>query len=84
MWAYICQNAILSVLSITLVQYLWEYFKTNYTTKKTKHVVEFRTKKYKEMIETITKPPPPPKDDDYITPEEKEKMVEEIMSYIAW
>jgi hypothetical protein len=92
MWTLILQNAALSILSIVLVQYLWDYFKEKYTVRKTKDLVNFQTKKYREMLQTVqetaastaTESANPKPDDDYISPEEKQRMVEELMSFIAW
>jgi hypothetical protein len=92
MWAVIIQNAALSILSIVLVQYLWDYFKEKYTVRKTKDLVNFQTKKYREMLQSVqetARAEPATKhdtktEDDYISPEEKQRMVEELMSFIAW
>ena len=53
MWAYITINIILALLSILLIQHLWDYFKNTYTEKKTKDLAEFQTQKYKDMFLTI-------------------------------
>lgn len=89
MWTLILQNAALSILSIVLVQYLWDYFKEKYTVRKTKDLVNFQTKKYREMLQTVQEtatadPPTPKPEDEYISPEEKQRMIEELMSFIAW
>jgi len=94
MWTLILQNAALSILSIVLVQYLWDYFKEKYTVRKTKDLVNFQTKKYREMLQSVqettataepaTKHDTKTEEDDYISPEEKQRMVEELMSFIAW
>ena len=91
MWALILQNAALSILSIVLVQYLWDYFKEKYTVRKTKDLVNFQTKKYREMLESVQESVPeektgakPTPEEEYISPEEKERMIQELMSFIAW
>ena len=96
MWTLILQNAALSILSIVLVQYLWDYFKEKYTVRKTKDLVNFQTKKYREMLqsvqESVQESVPAEKttasianpNDEYISPEEKERMIQELMSFIAW
>ena len=53
MWRYILQNAILSICIIVILQYIWEYFKTHYTVRKTKHIVDSQTQKYRDIIKEI-------------------------------
>lgn len=79
------QNIVLSILVVLLAQYLWDYFKpTNYS-RKTRDIVDFQTKKYREMLkdiqETQIKQPAIP-DDEYISAEEKDRMVSELLSFI--
>ena len=79
------QNIVLSILVVLLAQYLWDYFKpTNYS-RKTRDIVDFQTKKYREMLkdiqETHLKQPAIP-DDEYISAEEKDRMVSELLSFI--
>jgi hypothetical protein len=53
MWWFVFQNVILSICIILIIQYLWEYCKTHYTTRKTKHIVDAQTQKYKNIIKEI-------------------------------
>lgn len=53
MWWFVFQNVILSIGIILIIQYLWEYCKTHYTTRKTKHIVDVQTQKYKNIIKEI-------------------------------
>lgn len=53
MWNTILLNIFLSFVIIFAAHHIWEYCKTNYTTKKTKDLVEIRTQKYKSMIENM-------------------------------
>lgn len=57
MWWFVLQNAILSICIILILQYLWEYFKNNYTTRKTKHIVDTQTQKYRDIIKEIHQKP---------------------------
>ena len=57
MWWFVFQNAILSICIIIILQYLWEYCKTNYTTRKTKHIVDTQTQKYRDIINEIHQGP---------------------------
>jgi hypothetical protein len=53
MWWFVFQNVILSICIILIIQYLWEYCKTHYTTRKTKHIVDTQTQKYRNIIKEI-------------------------------
>jgi hypothetical protein len=53
MWWFVFQNVILSICIILIIQYLWEYCKTHYTTRKTKHIVDAQTQKYRNIIKEI-------------------------------
>lgn len=53
MWWFVFQNVILSISIILIIQYLWEYCKTHYTTRKTKHIVDAQTQKYRNIIKEI-------------------------------
>jgi len=46
-------NIVLSIAIIFLAHQIWEYFKRNYTTAKTKNIVEIQTAKYKQMMEEM-------------------------------
>jgi hypothetical protein len=83
MWSYILQNIVLSILVVALAQYLWDYFKYSYSTRKTKDIVDFQTKKYREILKNMHDPPNKETPTDmYITPDEKEKMIHELLSFI--
>ena len=79
------QNIVLSILVVLLAQYLWDYFKpTNYS-RKTRDIVDFQTKKYREMLKDIQETQikqPAIQDDEYISAEEKDRMVSELLSFI--
>lgn len=53
MWWFVLQNVILSIGIILIIQYLWDYCKTHYTTRKTKHIVDTQTQKYRNIIKEI-------------------------------
>ena len=84
MWSYILQNIVLSILIVALAQYLWDYFKSSYSTRKTKDIVDFQTKKYREIFKNMQDVPNnvQSNEDNYISPEEKEKMINELLSFI--
>ena len=53
MWTTIILNATLSIIIIFIVHHIWEYCKQNYTTQKTKDLVEMQASKYKQIAEDI-------------------------------
>jgi hypothetical protein len=85
MWKYILTNVTLSLAIIYLIHHIWNYLRDNYTTKKTKDLVDFQTKKYKDMLaglaELETSSPNIPSD-GFIPPEEKEWMIRELKTFI--
>ena len=79
---------IISIASIYLAHRIWDHFKQTYTSKKTKHLVEIQTNKYKQMVEELTKQPHnslnvgPTADSTYLNPEEKQWMVQQLQEFI--
>jgi hypothetical protein len=53
MWSNILLNAVLSIIIIIIVNQIWEYCKVNYTTQKTKNLVETQISKYKQIAEDM-------------------------------
>lgn len=47
-------NIVLSFAIIFISHKIWDYFKHNYTTAKTKNVVEIQAAKYKQIMEDMT------------------------------
>ena len=86
MWSYIIQNIVLSILIVLLLQYLWDYFKSVNSSKKTRDLVDFQTKKYREILKDMRDPtttnPHSNNPGEYISAEEKDKMVSELLSFI--
>ena len=54
MWNII-QTIIISITIIFIIHYLFNYFKDNFTTTKTKDLVGFQSQKYKEILEELQK-----------------------------
>jgi hypothetical protein len=54
---YITINIIIALFTILLLQYIWNYLKDNYSTKKTKDLAEFQAQKYKDMFLTLSNLP---------------------------
>ena len=106
MWVYILQNVVLSIGSILLIQYMWDYFRDKYSTRKKKDLVDSQTKKYRDILKEYQESVKPHdktndksndadkptcqhigsngSESEYMTPEEKEKMIAELMSFVAW
>ena len=83
MWIYIFINFVLSILVVLIGHYLWNYLKDTYSTKKTKDLVEYQTRKYKEIISEIqSSKKEPPQHTEYISPEEKQTMIDELKSLL--
>lgn len=85
MWSYIIQNIVLSIFIVLLLQYLWDYFKSVNSSRKTRDLVDFQTKKYREILKDMRDPTPNPHSNnpgEYISAEEKDKMVSELLSFI--
>ena len=53
MWINITFNIALSIIVIFIAHQLWEYCKINYTSQKTKNLVEIQSSKYKQIVEDM-------------------------------
>lgn len=82
MWKYILTNVTLSLAIIYLIHHIWNYLRDNYTTKKTKDLVDFQTKKYKDMLAGLAELESSSRSDEFIPPEEKEWMIRELKSFM--
>ena len=50
---WLFQNVIISIITIILIHYLFNYLKDTYTTKKTKDLVKTQTDKYKIILDEM-------------------------------
>ena len=50
---WLLQNVIISIITIILIHYLFNYLKDTYTTKKTKDLVKTQTDKYKIILDEM-------------------------------
>jgi hypothetical protein len=90
MWWFVIQNAVFSLCIIIIIHYLWEYFKVNYTTRKTKHIVDTQTQKYRDIINEMHNTSNPPDmsyiggstSDDYISEEDKTRMIHDLTQFL--
>jgi hypothetical protein len=53
MWSTIILNCVLSITIIFIANQLWDYCKNNYTSQKTKNLVEIHASKYKQIAEDM-------------------------------
>jgi hypothetical protein len=70
---------IISVLIIFIIQYLWNIIKDNYSTKKTKYLVNSQIAKYRQILEHRCSPPDPI---DFVSEEETRNMENELLNYV--
>lgn len=93
MWTALLINSILSIIIIVIAHQLWEYCKVNYTSPKTKNLVEMQAQKYKQIAEDMERnsiqnqreePTHPVKiqPSDFLPLDEKEWVHKELASFI--
>jgi hypothetical protein len=77
----VIQNIVFSVLSIWILQSLWDYFKEKYTYKKTKDLVNTQIEKYKKMMKQIQENNTGIKE-DFLNETEKNTMDKELVDFM--
>jgi hypothetical protein len=70
---------IISVLIIFVAQNLWNFIKDNYSTKKTKYLVNSQIAKYRQMIQNQSSQPAPI---EFVSEEESRNMENELLNYV--
>ena len=70
---------IISVLIIFVAQYLWNFIKDNYSTKKTKYLVNSQISKYRQMLQNQGSQPA---SIEFVSEEETRKMENELLNYV--
>jgi hypothetical protein len=70
---------IISVLIIFVAQYVWNIIKDNYSTKKTKYLVNSQIAKYRQILEHRGSPPAPI---EFVSEEETRNMENELLNYV--
>ena len=68
---------IISLSIILSIQYLWNYIKDNYSTKRTKDLVNSQIEKYKKLLEQQSS-----QQVEFISEEEQENMKEKLTKFI--
>lgn len=76
---YFIFNIILSLMTIILAHYCWNYFKETYSTKKTRNLVNSQIEKYKKMVEEIQQGGS--QNNELFSEEEKENMNNDLLSF---
>jgi hypothetical protein len=70
---------IISVLIIFVAQYVWNIIKDNYSTKKTKYLVNSQIAKYRQMLQNQGSQSAPT---DFVSEEETRNMENELLNYV--
>lgn len=70
---------IISVLIIFVAQNLWNFIKDNYSTKKTKYLVNSQIAKYRQMLQNQGSQPA---HIDFVSEEESRNMENELLNYV--
>lgn len=81
-WSSLITNIIVSVLVIYFIHNLWNYLRDTYTVKKKKDLVDFQTKKYREMLAADIRPKEY-SSPDFISDKDKEWMIEELSEILS-
>jgi len=82
MFFWVIKNAIISLVIIILIHYLYVFFKTNLTIPKTKDLVERPEKKYKEIYASLSAADAKQTDDIIPKKEEGVDMKLELKNYL--
>ena len=93
MWTSLLINAIVSIIIICILHHLWEYCKVNYTSQKTKNLVEIQASKYKQIAEDMDRnsnasvavaadPPKKLQPSEFLPLDEKEWVHKELATFI--
>lgn len=85
MWTTILFNIAISIVIIIIANHIWEYCKINYTSPKTKDLIEIRASKYKQIAEDMERafvPPPNPQINTFLREDEKLWIQNELASFL--
>lgn len=70
---------VFSIAIIIALHYGWNYIKDNFSTKRTKHLVNAQIEKYKKIAHEISQSIP---SNDYISNDEKQNMNDELTAFM--
>ena len=79
MWNELLLNIVLSLVIIVICQYIWNYFRDNYTTEKTKNLVNIQAAKYKAIMEQLEEKPTV---SHFLTESDKEWLQRELDGFL--
>lgn len=77
---HIVLTIFVSLTIILIVQYLWNFLKDTYSTKKTRDLVGSQTRKYQIIIDELLKSKPQEKVD--LTEEEKQLVTDDLSEFM--
>ena len=60
MWNTLLLNILISIAIIAITHHIWDYLKANYSTQKTKDLVEIHASKYKTILNDLERQTPTP------------------------
>jgi hypothetical protein len=75
-------NIIISILVIYGIHSCWDYLKDNYTTKKTKDLVNTQIEKYKRIMNDIQKQPKGSQNSLFENEQEKQSMSDDLLEFM--
>ena len=75
-------NIIISILVIYGIHSCWDYLKDNYTTKKTKDLVNTQIEKYKRIMNDIQKQPKGSQNPLFENEQEKQSMNDDLLEFM--
>lgn len=73
-------NIAISICIIYILQFLWNYLKDNFTTKKTKDLVSVQAEKYKKIVEELQKAKS--MNNPFENPQEKQEMENDLSHFL--
>jgi hypothetical protein len=88
MWNELVMNIVLSIIIILIGQYIWNYFRDNYTAEKTKNLVNIQAAKYKTIMEQLesssdVREQRLTEDKNFLTEEDKEWLQKELDGFMT-
>ena len=87
MW-WILQTIVISIMIIYIAHHVVQVLKNNYTTPKTKDIVGFQTKRYREMLEEVlekrdfSEPSSQLDPKDFLGEDEKRHMHDDLLQFM--
>ena len=85
MWTTILFNIVISIIIIVIANHIWDYCKVNYTSQKTKNLIEIHASKYKQIAEDMERSSSSlvPVTPVFLREDEKEWIQTELTAFLA-